>query len=142
MSTGALPDDLPGIPLLLRETRGVYSRAIRAGVDAAGLPSLPTNGPFILAGLHAGVPYSDLVRERERSIEKFETVQRLRGAGYLEGPEDDPVLSERGHEAAHVVEDAIAQLTNSLQEHLGEVGMRSFVGGLLFLMSTKERPTT
>jgi hypothetical protein len=71
-------------------------------------------------------------------MEKYQTLERLRDSGYLIGPEDAPVLSESGHRAAHVVVDAINDLTHSLSERLGDDGMRSFVTGLLFLNSEKE----
>jgi hypothetical protein len=133
------PDDLPAIPLLLRGARGSYAGAIRAAIASAGLPELPTNGPLIIGGLHdGGLSFSQLVDQRQKSIEKFKTIERLRESGYLVGPEDSPILSESGHEAAHVVFDAISRLTTSLHESLGDEGMKSFVKGMLFLISEKE----
>jgi hypothetical protein len=134
-----LPNDLPAIPLLLREARGSYAGAIRVAIASAGLPELPTNGPLILGGLHeGGLSFSQLVDQRAKSIQKYQTIERLRDSGYLVGPEDAPILSESGHEAAHIVFDAISQLTNSLSECLGDEGMKSFVKGMLFLISEKE----
>lgn len=139
MTFGDLPEDLPAIPLLLREARGSYAAAIRAAIASAGLPELPTNGPLIIGGLHDGeLSFARLVGQRQKSIEKYKTVERLRESGYLVGPEDSPILSESGHEAAHIVYGAISQLTNSLKECLGEEGMKSFVRGMLFLISEKE----
>jgi hypothetical protein len=139
MSFEDLPNDLPAIPLLLREARGSYASSIRAAVASAGLPELPTNGPLIIGGLHdGGLSFSQLVDQRQKSIEKYKTIERLRESGYLIGPEDSPILSESGHEVAHIVFDAIAQLTNSLNECLGDEGMKSFVKGMLFLISEKE----
>jgi hypothetical protein len=139
VSFGDLPNDLPGIPLLLREARGAYAGAIRVAIASAGLPELPTNGPLIVGGLHDGtVPFARLVDQRRKSIEKYQTVQRLRESGYLVGPEDDPILSESGDEAAHIVFHAIEDLTSSLSECLGDEGMKSFVKGLLYLISEKE----
>lgn len=139
MSFGDLPDDLPAIPLLLRGARGSYASAIRAALAAAGLPELPTNGPFIIGGLHDGeLSFSQLVGQRQKSIEKYRTVEKLRESGYLVGSEDFPILSELGHEAAHIVFGAIGQLTKSLNERLGDEGMKSFVKGMLFLISEKE----
>jgi hypothetical protein len=137
-----LPNDLPAIPQLLREARGSYACAIRVAIASAGLPELPTNGPLIIGGLHDGtVSFSRLVEQRRKSIEKFQTIERLRESGYLVGPEADPILSESGHEAAHIVFDAIVHLTNSLNECLGDEGMRSFVKGMLFLINEKESHT-
>jgi hypothetical protein len=139
MAFGDLPDDLPAVPLLLRSARGSYASAIRAAIASAELPELPTNGPLILGGLHDGtLSLSQLVDQRPKSIEKYQTIERLRDAGYVIGPEDAPVLTESGHEAAHVVFEAIADLTNSLRECLGDEGMKSFVKGLLFLGNEKE----
>jgi hypothetical protein len=139
MSFEDLPNDLPAIPLLLREARGSYASAIRAAVVSAGLPELPTNGPLIIGGLHnGGLSFAQLVDQRQKSIEKYKTIERLRESGYLIGPEDSPILSESGHEAAHIVFDAVAQLTTSLNECLGDEGMKSFVKGMLFLISEKE----
>jgi hypothetical protein len=136
---GELPDDLPAIPLLLREARGSYAAAIRAAIASAGLPELPTNGPLIIGGLHDGeLSVSQLVAQRQKSVEKYKTIERLRESGYLIGPEDSPVLSDSGHEAAHVVFGAISQLTSSLNECLGPEGMKSFVKGMLFLISEKD----
>jgi len=134
-----LPDDLPAIPLLLREARGSYAAAIRAAIASAGLPELPTNGPLIIGGLHGGdVTFSQLVNQRRGSIEKYQTIERLRESGYLIGSAEDPILSESGHAAAHIVFDAIVALTNSLKECLGDDGMQSFVKGMLFLINEKE----
>ena len=133
MTFEALPDDLPAIPILLRDARGAFAGAIATGLASAGLPALPTNGPLILRGLHEGGSLTQLVTLRQRSIDRFQTIEKLREAGYLSGPEDDLVLSERGHQAAHVIFDAIRQLTTSLHDSLGDDGMRSFVKGLLFL---------
>jgi hypothetical protein len=139
MSFGELPDDLPAIPLLLREARGAYAGAIRVAIASAGLPELPTNGPLILGGLHDGaLSFSQLVDQRRTSIEKYQTLERLRESGYLLGPDDAPILSESGDEAAHIVFEAIAGLTSSLKECLGDDGVRSFVKGMLFLISEKE----
>jgi len=139
MTFGALPDDLPGIPLLLRAARGSYASAIRDAIAAADLPALPTNGPFILGGLHADPSlYPELLRQRGRSIEKYQTVEKLFEAGYLVGSHESPELSEIGHDASHIVSEAIEQLTSSLNETLGEGGMKSFVAGLLFLIDDKE----
>jgi hypothetical protein len=139
VSFGELPNDLPGIPLLLREARGAYAGAIRVAIASAGLPELPTNGPLIVGGLHDGiVPFARLVEQRRKSIEKYRTVERLRESGYLVGPEDDPILSESGDEAAHIVFHAIEDLTSSLNECLGYEGMKSFVKGLLYLIGEKE----
>lgn len=138
MTFEALPDDLPGIPLLLREARGAFAGAIREEINRAGLPTLPTNGPLIIGGLHQGVSFSQLVGQRRTSIEKFQTVEKLRESGYLSGLQDDPELTEQGHEAAHVVFDAVSHLTESLHEHLGDEGTTSFVKGLLFLIAEKE----
>jgi hypothetical protein len=135
----ALPDDLPGIPLLLRAARGSFAGAIRAAIAAAGMPALPTNGPFILGGLHADPTfYPELLGQRRRSIEKSQTIEKLFESGYLTGSKDSPELSELGHEASHVIYGAIDQLTTSLSEVLGDEGMKSFVTGLFFLMSNKE----
>lgn len=139
MSFGDLPEDLPAVPLLLRSARGSYASTIRAAIASAGLPELPTNGPLILGGLHDGtLSISQLVDQRRNSIEKYQTIERLRESGYVIGPEDAPGLSESGHEAAHVVFQAISDLTNSLRERLGDEGMESFVKGLLFLSSEKD----
>jgi hypothetical protein len=139
MSLGDLPDDLPAVPLLLREARGAYAGAIRAAIASAGLPELPTNGPLILGGLHDGeLSFSKLVDQRRKSIEKYRTIEKLRESGYLVGPEDAPSLSESGDEAAHIVFHAIVELTSSLKECLGEEGMKSFIKGMLFLISEKE----
>jgi hypothetical protein len=134
----SLPNDLPGIPILLREARGSYAGAIRAAIALAGLPELPTNGPLIVGGLHEGDSFSRLVDQRRKSIEKYQTIEKLRASGYLIGDNDDPILSELGHQAAHVVFDAIVHLTESLRESLGDEGMKSFVKGLLFLINEKE----
>lgn len=139
MSFVDLPEDLPAIPLLLRGARGAYAGAIHDAFVSAGMPELPTNGPLIIGGLHdGGLSFSQLVGQRQKSIEKYQTIERLRASGYLIGPEDSPILSESGHEAAHIVYDAIHRLTNSLKECLGEEGMNSFVQGMLFLISEKE----
>jgi predicted alpha/beta hydrolase family esterase len=133
-----LPNDLPGIPILLREARGAYAGAIRVAIAAAGLPELPTNGPLIVGGLHEGaVSFSRLVDQRRKSIEKSQTIDKLRDAGYLIGSEDDPILSESGHQAAHIVLDSIVHLTESLNQLLGDDGMKAFVTGLLFLSNEK-----
>ncbi len=139
MTFGELPEDLPAIPLLLREARGSYAAAIRAAIASAGLPELPTNGPLIISGLHSGeLSFTQLVNQRQKSIEKYRTIEQLRESGYLMGPEDSPILSEAGHEAAHIVSGAIGQLTSSLNECLGDDGMSSFVKGMLFLISEKD----
>jgi hypothetical protein len=139
VSLGDLPNDLPGIPLLLREAWGAYAGAIRVAIASAGLPELPINGPLIVGGLHDGtVPFSRLVDQRRKSIEKYQTVERLRESGYLVGPEEDPVLSETGDEAAHLVFHAVEDLTSSLKESLGDEGMKSFIKGLLYLINEKE----
>lgn len=41
MTSGGLPDDLPAIPLLLREARGSYASAIRVAIASVGLPEIP-----------------------------------------------------------------------------------------------------
>jgi hypothetical protein len=139
VSFGELPQDLPPIPLLLREARGVYAGAIRAAIAAAGLPELPTNGPLIVGGLHDGeLSFSQLVSQRPRSIEKNQTIERLRESGYLVGPDDAPTLSKSGDEAAHIVFESITRVTTSLKETLGDEGFRSFVKGMLFLIGEKE----
>lgn len=138
MVYGALPDDLPGIPLLLREARGAFTQAIRVALDSAGLPALPRNGPFIISGLHGGVAPVQLIGQRRKSLESFQTMEKLRESGYVSGSDENLALTERGHEAAHVVYGAIEQLAASMNEHLGEEGMTSFVKGLLFLIEAKE----
>jgi hypothetical protein len=139
VTLGELPNDLPAIPLLLREARGSYAAAIRSAIASAGLPELPTNGPLIIGGLHDGeLSLSQLVAQRQKSVEKYRTIESLRESGYLVGPDDSPLLSASGHEAAHIVFGAISQLTNSLNECLGDEGMKSFVKGMLFLISEKE----
>jgi hypothetical protein len=142
VSLGELPNDVPGIPLLLREARGAYAGATRAAIASAGLPELPANGPLMVGGLHDGaVPFSRLVDSRRKSMEKYQTVEKLRESGYLIGPDDDPVLSESGEEAAHLVIHAIDDLTSSLGEVLGDQGMKSFIKGLLYLINEKESRT-
>jgi hypothetical protein len=131
--------DLPGIPLLLREARGAFAQEIRSSLVAAGLPALPVNGPLVLGGLHQGaVPFERLVGQRARSMQRNQTVEQLFASGYLEGPSAKPTLTNIGHEAAHVVMDAVQGLTDSLRDHLGEEGMRSFTQGLLYLTDVKE----
>ncbi|MGC2486329.1 MAG: hypothetical protein WA359_08810 [Acidimicrobiales bacterium] len=139
MTFEALPDDLPGLPMLLRAARGSFASAIRVAMAAADMPALPTNGPFILGGLHADPDsLEQLVGQRRRSIEKYQTIDKLLEAGYLSGSHDDPVLTDRGHDAAHIIYGAIDGLTTSLNEWLGDDGMKSFVRGLLFLISDKQ----
>jgi hypothetical protein len=134
----ALPDDLPSIPLLLREARTAFGGVIRAAIESAGMPALPANGPLIIRGLHEEVPIALLVGQRRKSLERFETLEKLRESGFLTGSEDDPQLSELGHGAAHVILDAVSALTTALNEYLGEDGMKDFVRGLLFLINEKE----
>jgi hypothetical protein len=142
VSFGELPDDLPPVPLLLREARGVYATAIRVALRSAGLRELPTNGPLILGGLHDGeLSFSQLVDQRRTSIEKYRTIERLRESGYLVGPDEAPILSESGDEAAHLVFESITGVTTSLKEHLGEEGFRSFIQGMLFLINEKDSMT-
>jgi hypothetical protein len=131
----ALPSDLPSLPILLRDARSAFAGAIGAAILSAGLPPLPVNGPLIVGGLHEGGSFEELVRMRQRSIEKFQTIEKLRESGYLAGAEEAPHLSDRGHQAAHVISEAIEHLTASLHERLGEAGMSSFVTGLLFLIN-------
>jgi hypothetical protein len=142
MAFGELPDDLPPIPILLREARGSFAGAIRVAIASAGLPELPVNGPLIVGGLHNGdIPFSHLVDLRRKSIEKNRTIEKLRESGYLVGPEDAPVLSESGHEAAHIASGAVVQLTDSLNGRLGDAGMRAFIEGMLFLIDEKRSRT-
>jgi hypothetical protein len=139
VSLGDLPDDLPAVPLLLRGARGSYAHAIRVAIASAGLPEVPPNGALILGGLHdGGLSFSQLVDQRRRSIEKYQTLERLHASGYLVGPDDDPTLSESGDEAAHAIFQAMSGLTESLKDYLGDEGFRSFVKGLLFLSNEKQ----
>jgi hypothetical protein len=131
-------DDVPGVPILLYEARGAYAAQIRNYVSHAGLAPLPVNGALVLGGLHEGIPFEQLVRRRKRSIDASQTIERLIVDGYLEGDVDAPVLTERGHEAAHLSHEAVTDLTQALENQLGERGMESFIEGMLFLISKKE----
>jgi hypothetical protein len=134
-----LPSDLPSIPLLLRDARGSFVSEIRAAIEAAGMPALPTNGPLVIRRLHQGATSkSQLVSQRQSSIETLQTIEKLHESGYLSGSDGNIVLTELGHEAAHIIFDAINHLTVSLNEYLGDEGMKSFVMGLLYLIDVKE----
>ena len=139
MASEELTHELPGVPILLREARGAFAAEIRSYLAGAGLAPLPTNGALIVGALHEGtVPFNQLVNQRRSSIERSKTIERLFELEYLEGAREDPSLTETGHQAAHVVFEAVASLTESLRQHLGEAGMESFVSGLVILIDAKE----
>lgn len=132
-------DTLLPVPILLREARGAFARRISDYIAAAQLPELPINGPLILGGLHIGeASFTELVASRRRSLERFGTIDRLFEAGYLEGPRDNPTLSDLGHHAAHVIQSAVGDLGAALHEHLGDDGAVQFVKGLHFLIADKQ----
>jgi hypothetical protein len=131
--------EIPGIPILLREARGAYGAQIRSYIADANFPPLPLNGALILGGLHEGVvPFDQLVHQRRKSIERYRTIEQLFADGYLEGEAGSPILSPKGHEAAHIMFEAVSDLTESLEGELGVEGMQSFLRGMLFLIETKE----
>lgn len=135
-----LPEDLPGLPILLREARGSFALQIRIAIKAAGLPPLPKDGALVIGGLHNGFSeISLLLRQRGQSTEESPTLQRLFDEGYLEGDSNNPSLTEIGHEAAHIIREAVELLTQSLKEKLGEAGYEGFILGLLFLIEHKEK---
>ena len=133
-----LGHELRGVPISLREARSAFAAQIRSSFTGAGLDELPTNGALVVGDPpEVVVVFSPLISQRRSSMERFETIERLFGLNYLEGPEQDPSLTERGI-VPRPGRRANSSLAASLREHLGDEGMDSFVRGLLFLIAVKE----
>ena len=133
-----MAEELPPIPVLLKEARGAYAAAIRNNIAKHGLPPLPRDGAFVLGALHNGLTFDVILRERGRSIEHHQSLERLLADGYLSQSDEDLILSTSGHEAAHVVAAAVSGLYEELELTLGEAGLQSFLKGLVTLIEIKE----
>jgi len=131
-------DDLP-LPVLLREARGAFGTVIRRAIDEADLPALPSDGAFILGGLHfEDVPVAQLIHQRARSMERNQTISRLVEAGYLADRDGELAITELGVQAAQVVAEAIGDLYHQLGHAVGEEGVETLRRALLALIEIKE----
>jgi predicted methyltransferase len=92
----------------------------------------------VLGALHAGRDFESIVRHRRRSLESSGTIDALFEAGCVAVEHGQTVLTDRGHEAAHICEDAREALDRRIADTIGTDGFETMRKGLLSLIDWKE----
>ncbi len=126
------------MPALIREARGAYGLAIRLALSDAGLSALPRNSAYVLGAMHAGGDFESIVRHRRASLESSGTIDALFSTGCLAQEHGRTVLTDRGHEAAHVCRDAREALDRRVTDTIGPDGFETMRKGLMSLIDWKE----
>jgi hypothetical protein len=131
-------DDRLPMPALIREARGAYGLAIRIKLSEIGLSQLPRNSAYVLGAMHAGSDFDSIVRYRRKSLESSGTIDALFATGCLVKEHGETVLTDRGHEAAHVCKDAREALDRRVSDTIGLDGFETMRKGLMSLIDWKE----
>jgi DNA-binding MarR family transcriptional regulator len=127
-----LTDTLAG---LLRRARGAYSDAIESALRRAGHEDIPRRGTLLLSSLktHGDAALASLVERLGTSKQAAsQLIDTLVSRGYIKrstDPEDRRrliiSLTEQGHHAAEVINDAIHTVDSRLTSRLGSERMHS-----------------
>jgi DNA-binding MarR family transcriptional regulator len=127
-----LTDTLAG---LLRRARGAYSDAIESALRRAGHEDIPRRGTLLLSSLktHGDAALASLVERLGTSKQAAsQLIDTLVSRGYIKrstDPEDRRrliiSLTEQGHHAAEVINEAIHTVDNRLTSRLGSDRMHS-----------------
>lgn len=127
-----ITDTLSG---LLRRARGAYGDAVESALRRAGLEDIPRRGTEILSGLktHGDAALASLVDRLGTSKQAAsQLIDTLVSRGYIKrttDPEDRRrliiSLTEQGHRAAEVINEAIHTVDSRLTSRLGSDRMHS-----------------
>ncbi len=127
-----LTDTIAG---LLRRARSAYSDAIESALRRAGLEDIPRRGTLLLSGLktHGDAALASLVDRLGTSKQAAsQLIDTLVSRGYIKrtiDPEDRRrliiSLTDQGHHAAEVINEAIHNVDNRLTSRLGSDRMHS-----------------
>jgi DNA-binding MarR family transcriptional regulator len=135
---------LATVPMLLRTARRTYAAAIRAELNLAGFDDLPRlNGQYVIrAMVHGSPPLSEIARELAVSKQAAsKLIDLLVVRGFL-ARTADPVdrrritlaLTDRGRDAAKVIDVGTTHVDDALAARLSPRQMAGFRAGLNVLV--------
>jgi DNA-binding MarR family transcriptional regulator len=139
--------DLVTVPMLLRAARRTYAAAIREALISAGLGDLPLNGPFVIRAIeYSHEPLSDIARDlsvTKQAASKLIDLLVVRGFVQRKPDSTDRrrmnlELTERGHEAAEVVERATDRVDADLAAALSRTQLAGFHAALNVLLDLSD----
>lgn len=139
------------MPALLRRVQQTYGDAIRATLARAGYDDIPTNGLYFIASVaraSEGAPISEFVRQLSLSKQRAgQLVDALVVRGYFSRAPDEKdrrqlivTLTERGRNAAAILEETRAGIDEALLAEVGQPALETTVRTLTALIDLNPFP--